>query len=426
MPDQTSGVKPDRPIGTRDGDLGSTDAGPSILEYGPADAAGLGHLRRNTNIALRFARETLSGNALVIGSWPAGLSARLAPGVDFVKLPSVQRTAGRTWRPSSLRIGLRRLLALRSSIIVTLLETFEPDIFLVDHLPLGYCGELQPALDLLKRSSLRTKMVLGLRDILDAPGVIHHAWESNGIYDALERYYDLILIYGDPAVFDAAAQYGLIRAQGPRVKYCGYVGSDVGPDVGPDAPDLRASIPNQSAPARAKRILITGGGGFDAYPMMSMCIAAIHLMSREYKLDCVLICGPLMDGAERESVEKKAAGLPIIVIPYVDKPLDYMLTADLVIGMAGYNTIVEAVALGKKMLVIPRSGPSAEQSMRADIFAAKGYLTSWRLEGSSPKLLAEAIWRSLESEGPARGKPDLNGLATVVAELRTAATGNIS
>jgi predicted glycosyltransferase len=422
MPDQISSVKADQPMGTRDDDLGSTDTGPSILAYGPADAAGLGHLRRNTNIALRFARETLSGNALVIGSWPAGLSARSASGVDFVKLPSVQRTAGRTWRPSSLRIGLRRLLDLRSSIIVTLLEAFEPDIFLVDHLPLGYCGELEPALDLLKRRSLRTKMVLGLRDILDAPDVIHRTWESDGIYDALERYYDLILIYGDPAVFDAAAQYGLIRAQGPKVKYCGYVGSD----VGTEAPDLRASIHNESPSASAKRILITGGGGFDAYTMMSMCIEAIDLMSREYKLDCMLIGGPLMCRAERESLETKAAGLPIVVIPYADNPLDYMRSADLIIGMAGYNTIVEAMALGKKMLVIPRSGPSAEQSMRADIFEAKGYVTSRRLDGASPESLAEAIWRNLESEGPARGKPDLNGLATVVDELRTAAAGHLS
>jgi predicted glycosyltransferase len=404
-------------ISTRRSGRNSGEPGPSILAYGP-DWAGLGHLRRNTNIALRFARETVSGNALVIGAWPPALPAQSAPGVDFIKLPSLQKTAANTWRPRSLRIGLRRLLDIRSSIIVAALETLEPDIFLVDHLPIGYCGELKPALDLLKRRSLRTKMVLGLRDILDTPEVIRHRWERDGIYDTLDSCYDLLLIYGDPTVFDAAAQYGLDQARRPSVKYCGYVSAE-------DPPDRRATLPNES-PASAKRLLIMGGGGFNAYPMMLMCIEAIDLMSREYQLDCKLVAGPLMCPTERQALERKAARLPIAVIPYVHNPLDYIRAADLVIGRASYNTVVETIGLGKKMLVVPHSGPSAEQSMRADIFSAKGYITSQRLEGSSPKSLVESMCRSLESPGEALPKPDLNGLAKVVDQLRKTAAGHIS
>ena len=399
-----------RRITSLEGYIDYAEEGPCILTYGPADIAGLGHLRRNTNIALRFASETLTGNALVIGAWPTGLPSQDAPGVDFIKLPSVQRTEGRTWRPSSLRIDLRRLLDIRSSIIVSILESLQPDVFLVDYLPVGYCGELQAALHLLKRRSSRTKMVLGLRDILDSPDVIRHTWERDGIYDVLEQYYNLILIYGDPTVFDAAAEYGLNRLRRPEVRYCGYVGSDDLLKAGP-------GLPNKSASSNTTRLLIVGGGGFDAYPMMSRCIDAVDLLRADCNLDGALITGPLMTPADRQSLERKATGLPIAVIPYVDNPLDYIAGADLVIGMAGYNTVVETIGLGKKMIAIPRSGPSAEQSMRANFFSAKGYLTTRCLEECSPSSLAESIRQGLEPTDSGRPQPDLNGLAKVVDEL---------
>ncbi|HEY6331658.1 MAG TPA: glycosyltransferase [Blastocatellia bacterium] len=416
MPEYSSNGKSAKPLNVHQDDFDSAERGPCVLAYGPADPAGLGHLRRNTNIALRFAGETLSGNALVIGVWPPGLCAHSTPGVDFIKLPSVQRTAARTWRPSSLRIGLDRLLDLRSSVIVTTLETLEPDVFLVDHLPAGYCGELEPALDFLKRRSSRTKTVLGLRDILDAPDVIRREWERDGVYDVLQRYYDLILIYGDPTVFDAAAHYDLNRTCGGKVVYCGYVGPS-------DLPKPGVRLPDESSPDGAKHLLIMGGGGFDAYPMMSMCIGAIARMRNDTELDCTLITGPLMDRSEYQSIKNEAAGLPIVVAPYVDNPLDYIRRADLVIGMAGYNTVVETMSLGKRMLVVPRGGPSAEQSMRGDIFAAKGYVATRRLEDSSPESFAEAIWRSLESQPSAGPMPDFNGLTKVVEELRKTAAG---
>ncbi|HEY6333199.1 MAG TPA: hypothetical protein VI756_28000, partial [Blastocatellia bacterium] len=99
----------------------STDVGPSILAYTP-DGLGLGHLRRNTSIAIRFARETRSGNALVIGAWPSVVPVQCSPGVDFIKLPSLHKSSDQTWHSRSLRLGLQRLLSARSSMIIATLE----------------------------------------------------------------------------------------------------------------------------------------------------------------------------------------------------------------------------------------------------------------------------------------------------------------
>ncbi|HUK89645.1 MAG TPA: glycosyltransferase, partial [Blastocatellia bacterium] len=400
------------------GYLDSAEPGPSILAYTP-DGLGLGHLRRNTNIALRFARDTPSGNALVIGAWPTALPAQSAPGVDFIKLPSLQKTTAQMWRSRSLRLELRRLIEIRSSMIVAAIEAFRPDIFLVDHSPIGSCGELEPALDLLKQRSIHskaTRTVLGLRDILDTPDHLCRAWERDGIYAALERYYDLILIYGEQTVFDSAAQYGLNDLHGPKVKYCGYVGADELQNC-PDA------VASQSAPKNPKRLLIVGGGGSVASPMMSTCIDAIDILSRGCELDCTLITGPLMERRERESLEMKAAGRPVVVTSYVDNPFDYIRKADLIVGMAGYNTLVETIALRKKILVIPRGGFRAEQSLRASIFAEKGYVTASQSEDCSAPSLADSIRRCLDAQDPLQVKLNLNGLTTAVDELRKMVTG---
>src|SRR5437016_11022188 len=85
------------------------------------------------------------------------------------------------------------------------------------------------------------KVILGLRDILDAPEVTRELWRKDRAYDAISQYYDGVFIYGCREVFDTAAQYGLDGALAGKVTFCGYLCSDEG-DV-PKAPmreDLRS------------------------------------------------------------------------------------------------------------------------------------------------------------------------------------------
>lgn len=57
---------------------------------------------------------------------------------------------------------------MRSAVLAAALEAFAPDLLIVDKLPSGVLGEFVPALERL-RAAGRTKMVLGLRDVLDDP-----------------------------------------------------------------------------------------------------------------------------------------------------------------------------------------------------------------------------------------------------------------
>src|SRR5439155_26246619 len=73
-------------------------------------------------------------------------------------------------------------------------------------------------------------------------------------------------------------------------------------------------------------------------------------------------------------LEAMAEGLPVEIVPSVSDGLRAIAAADLVVCMAGYNTVSELLSLGKKSLVIPRAGPSAEQRMRAGLFARKALI----------------------------------------------------
>jgi len=76
--------------------------------------------------------------------------------------------------------------------------------------------------------------------------------------------------------------------------------------------------------------------------------------------------------------------------------LSYMNAADLVITMAGYNSLSEILHLKKKALVIPRRGPSAEQTTRARLFRERGLIDAVFPDELSPRNLAKRIMADLD------------------------------
>ena len=80
---------------------------------------------------------------------------------------------------------------MRRAVLRAVFESFAPNLVLVDYMPAGVWGELRQPLAALPRE---TRVVLGLRDVLDAPGVTRENWREAGHEDALRRYYDRVLV----------------------------------------------------------------------------------------------------------------------------------------------------------------------------------------------------------------------------------------
>jgi predicted glycosyltransferase len=366
-------------------------------------------MRRNANIASRFVESVQDASVLMVGGAPTGMFFQVPAGVDLLKLPSIKKVRTNHWEPRSLRVTSSNLRSLRAHLIQGAAEQFEPQLIVVDHLPAGVWGELVPTLQMFRRMANPPRVIMGLRDVLDAPEVVREVWSREGVYDLLATYYDGVFIYGSRAVYDAAAHYGLDLPG--KVHYCGYVCAN---QACRSPKHIHAAL-NLSG---RRLVTVSAGGGSDAYPMMEACTKALRELGDTGDLEAVLVTGPLMPLQQRQQLEELACGYPIRVLGTVVDSSSLMNAADLVITMGGYNTVMEAMSLGKRTLVIPREGPSAEQRTRAALLAEMGLLRALELRDATPARLARMIREGLDDRSVTPAALHLNGARTVVARMK--------
>jgi len=379
-----------------------------ILMYSQ-DSYGLGHLRRATNLANALVSERPDLSVLLVVDSPVAPFFDLHEHIDFVKLPTVIKVAAGVFRPGSLLTSYGLVKAMRSTVTRDVLGRFRPDLVLVDHMPGGANRDLVPALRLLRSLDYPTRVVLGVRDIIDDPSVTCAVWRQEGFYDTLRRYYDSVLIYGSPDVFATAAAYEIDRALSGDVRYCGYV---CNMEPVKDAQHMRDKLEIADEPI----ILVMAGGGADAFGLMETYLEALPLA--DIRAATVMVTGPFMPEEQRKALKRKAGELGVQVRTSVGDSLSHLNAADLVVSMAGYNTVSEILRFRKRAILVPRPGPSAEQRMRARIFGERGLVTSIEPQELSAPRLATAIRETLNNPtAAAADMPPMHGISSVTSTL---------
>ena len=139
------------------------------------DSFGLGHLRRCRAIAHGLVDAYRNLSVLILSGSPIIGSFEFKSRVDFIRVPGVIKLRHGDYVSLQLHLDINQTLAIRSSIIEHTALSFEPDIFLVDKEPLGLRGEIEKTLKVLKKRGCR--LVLGLRDVMDEPGLLAPEWE---------------------------------------------------------------------------------------------------------------------------------------------------------------------------------------------------------------------------------------------------------
>src|SRR5882762_3798063 len=152
-----------RPVGPR---LGSPSirgaASPRVAMYSQG-MVGFGHIRRNASIAQALRASSLPPAIVMIAeAWQAG-ALPMPEGVDCVTLPALRREPDGAYNPRFLLdVSDQDLIALRARVIRSAMQVFEPDVLIVDHLPLGVANELAGTLERVRRRG-NTRCVLGMR-----------------------------------------------------------------------------------------------------------------------------------------------------------------------------------------------------------------------------------------------------------------------
>ena len=399
------------------------------------DTMGIGHMRRNLLIAQALVDSPLRPTVLLVAGAREAAMFRPPPRVDLLTLPSLCKSSDGAYGSRSLEVPLADLIRMRSRALRGALEAFEPDLLVVDKVPRGALGELDPALQALHAAG-RTKCVLGLRDVLDEPEAVRREWAADGSVRAIRDYYDAVWVYGSPAVYDLVAACRLPADVAAKVRYTGYLNrlgrgdgtaSVAGQvEIESDAPG-RAERPGREAELPAGRfVLCMVGGGQDG-----AAVAEAFARARPPKdTDAVVVTGPFMPDEARRRLRERAAarGSRLRVIEFVDRPDLLIRRADRVVTMGGYNTVCEVLAAGKHGLVVPRVRPRREQLIRAQRLQTLGLLDVLEPDDATPEALSR--WLARDPAPPRRPVPlvDFNGL-TRLAELAaetlrgTAATG---
>lgn len=358
----------------------SARKGPTVVMYSH-DTIGLGHMRRNSTIAKELVRQIPGVSVLMLVGCPSGLVFETAPGIDYVKLPSLSKVGRSAYLPNSLRIDTKTALAVRRSIVEGVLDSIRPDIFLVDHEPSGAMGELAPILERLK-SNNRVRTVLGLRDILDEPNRVRKNWKANGTDKIIAQAYDHVLVYGDPSFYPSVSAYGLDDLKPDMTTYCGVVTSVSGQD---------RLLPNHSP----REVLVSGGGGRDGYPLIEAALFAARSIPVRRRPRMTVVLGPLMDPELRQEAHHLGAVENVEVLDQVHDMPERLRRSDLFISMTGYNSINEAIATGCPIVTVPRLGPSAEQRLRAEALEAARLARYLRREELSPASLATLLTKGV-------------------------------
>jgi predicted glycosyltransferase len=295
----------------------------------------------------------------------------LAGNVDIVSLPSLKKLGNGRYGARRLPISPTMLGVVRAGLITAAVETFRPDVLLIDKHPMGVRGELRPALRSLPEWGGRA--VLGLRDILDDPATVREEWSDDGVVEFTEAHCDALLIYGNPRVFDFVGEYGLPASLARRARHCGYV---VHPEAAPRPALASASV-------RRPRVLATAGGGEDGRRLLETFAQA----ARAAEWDAVMVAGPQSSAADQGALQRMAADARVEFHVSVGNLPDLLPHVDALVSMGGYNTLSEALSLGTPTLCVPRAHPRREQLMRARSFASLGLLRLVEPERLSPELV---------------------------------------
>lgn len=356
-----------------------------LMMYGH-DTYGLGHLRRSLAIANHLAGAIDDLSTLLLTGSPVAHYFALPPGADYIKMPSVVKLGDEQYRARELAMSPDLIGRLRASIVCEAATYFAPDIVLIDHAPLGAKGELLPALRQLREQSPNTRIILGLRDVLDEPERVCALWEQQQVYKAIEEFYDMVMIYGQRDIFNPIAEYKFSQSLAAKTVFTGYVQRE--DPIRPPS-SLRAELDLGDEPF----VLVTAGGGGDGLKLQKAFLEACTHLDRGLFGSVVVITGPLMSAEDRGQIEALSleAGRPVRLLDFHPDLPGLMRASDLVVAMGGYNTICEILTGHCPSLIVPRSHPRREQEIRARAFADRGLLAMLLEDDLTPASLAAAV-----------------------------------
>lgn len=371
---------------------------PKILLYSH-DTFGLGNIRRTLLLSQTLVAQYPKATLLIVTGSPMIHAFRIPTRIDYIKLPCLDRTRADSYEPAFLKSRVAEVATMRRGVLNESVLGFGPDLMIVDKRPGGVGGELLDVLRTLRARRLPPRIVVGIRDILDEPQATLASLKRTRDLATIAHYYDEVWIYGVRELFDPVVEYRFPPEVAAKTRFCGYL--------------KRATVP-AVVHTGPPRVLVTTGGGGDGTELIDTYLAGLLALPRRVALDTTVVFGPQMPERARSALLERYGSLADVRFVEFEPDLSTRYAeADLVVSMAGYNTVCELLSWGLRAVLVPRAEPVREQLLRARLLAARGIFDCVEPADLQPSVLMDRVLSALARPRPGAAAIDLGGLPRV-------------
>ncbi|HEV8503227.1 MAG TPA: glycosyltransferase [Casimicrobiaceae bacterium] len=335
---------------------------------------GIGHLMRARVIAESLAAAGFDVH-LVTGGMPIG--GRMPRNVHVVQLPPI-RVSDASFTP--LRDGDFNPIddayrARRRDLLLAAYDAAAPAAVLFETFPFGRRSlrfELVPLLERIEAARPRPMVVSSVREILQVQPKPEREREMQ---EWAARWFDAILVHGDPRFARFEETYPLAAALAPPVHYTGFV---LTPAPAPDAAAIRDEV------------VVSAGGGGVGIDLLAMALAA-QPHSRLQSLTWRVLAGPNIPEAGYRRLLDAAAPGAVVERSRADFQ-SLLRRARVSISQGGYNTVLDVVTSGARPVVVPFTGNGeTEQRERGERLRRFGMAVVVDDRQLTPQSLAAAV-----------------------------------
>ena len=259
----------------------------------------------------------------------------------------------------------------RRNCLLAVFEGVRPDVLLTEMFPFGrrmFRFELVPLLE--RAAERRPLVVSSIRDILVSkakPG------RDDEIVAMVERWYDLVLVHGDPDLIPIESTFAPAARIADRLRYTGYVAETaIGQGNGNG------------------EVVVSAGGGRVGGKLLQTAIAARPLCSLADAVWRLLVGHGFPD--DDFAALGFAAGDGVIVERARPDFPSLLAECAVSVSQAGYNTVMDVLTAGAPAVFVPfAEGEENEQTLRATLLAGRGLARVVEEGTLTPQSLAAAI-----------------------------------
>jgi predicted glycosyltransferase len=314
---------------------------------------GLGHLRRLSCIA-----KQLQGDfaCLIVTGHRAAASWFVPPECEYVHVPAwdslLAEKAAYWGRKPFLRGSPDTVTAFRRQMLQGIVDAFEPDVIIVDHLPLGMREELSSIIE-----QTHCLKYLVTRAIQNETENLDQLLLTGSARQAIERHYHRVFVAMDEQVFEFGSHYPQLSELTDKFNSVGYVIEPVTAD------QISKCRSERGLSANDIWAVASAGGGQHGEQLIE---ASCALAARFPQVAFDVVIGP-RSRLQPENARSNMYSSPNLRLHRELPDLAHLhAAADIVISSGGYNSLLEALQGKARIICVPsRKDERDEQYVHA-------------------------------------------------------------